>query len=203
MIRNVHRFLRIGVFFGLSVYLVMSAGDAWTRGPRAAVRARPNVSREGPARGGSFRREYTPAGERNAERGAPDRSPRSNPSVRPEPGRERRDAPRAYEGERPRPYQDDDRRGDDRQDRRDDYREADREPPGREYREDRVDRYSDRRAFARGATYSSTWYRSQSCSDEVVVVDGYSYYRCDDVWFGRTYYGGEVIYTVVDAPPGY
>jgi hypothetical protein len=47
------------------------------------------------------------------------------------------------------------------------------------------------------------WYSSQSCSDEVVVVDGYSYYSCNSAWFGRTYYGGEVIYTVVDAPPGY
>jgi hypothetical protein len=37
----------------------------------------------------------------------------------------------------------------------------------------------------------------------VVDVDGYTYYECDDVWFSRTYYGGEVIYTVTDAPPGY
>jgi len=34
-------------------------------------------------------------------------------------------------------------------------------------------------------------------------VDGYSYYQCDGEWFGRSYYGGEVTYTVIDAPAGY
>ena len=188
MTRNAHRFLRIGSILALCVYLVMPAGDAGGRG--GAARARPNVSRAGPAGGGSFRREHRPARERGAERRAPDRSLGSNPPARPE--RERRDAHRATERERRRPYEDDDRRRDD-----------DREPPVRDYREDRRDRYSDRRAFARGTTYSAVWYSSQSFSDEAVVVDGYSYYSCSGAWFGRTYYGGEVIYTVVDAPPGY
>ena len=117
----------------------------WARGRGGAGRARPNVSRQGPAGGGSFRREHRPARERGDERRAPDRSLRSNPSDRPE--RERRDAPRATERERRRSYDDDRRRDDrprdDRQDRRDDYRDDDREPPGREDREDRRDRYSD------------------------------------------------------------
>jgi len=205
MIRKAHRFLRIGAILALCVHLVMPAGDAWARGRGGAGRARHNVSRAGPAGGGSFRREHRPARERGDERRAPDRSLRSNPSDRPE--RERRDAPRATERERRRSYDDDRRRDDrprdDRQDRRDDYRDDDREPPGQDYREDRRDRYSDRRAFARGTTYSAVWYSSQSCSDDAVVVDGYSYYSCSGSWFGRTYYGGEVIYTVVDAPPGY
>jgi hypothetical protein len=37
----------------------------------------------------------------------------------------------------------------------------------------------------------------------IVVQDGYSYYQCNGAWFGRTYYGGEVTYTVIDAPQGY
>ena len=69
MIRHTHRFLRIGAILGLCVYLVMPAGDAWARGRRGGVRARPNVSREGPARGGSFGREQRPARERGDERG--------------------------------------------------------------------------------------------------------------------------------------
>ena len=52
--------------------------------------------------------------------------------------------------------------------------------------------------------YSSVWWTSHSCRLTVVVVhDGYSYYQCNDAWFGRTYYGGEVTYTVIDAPEGY
>ena len=51
--------------------------------------------------------------------------------------------------------------------------------------------------------YSATWW-TQSCSQAtIVVVDGYTYYFCDDYWFSRTYYGGDVIYTVTDPPPGY
>jgi len=106
----------------------------------------------------------------------------------------------------------DDRRdyNDDRRDDRRDYND-DRRDDRRDYyddrRDDRRDYYDDRRddhRYARGARYSSSWWISNSCSRTVVVVlDGYSYYQCNDSWFGRTYYGGEVTYTVVDAPEGY
>jgi hypothetical protein len=52
--------------------------------------------------------------------------------------------------------------------------------------------------------YSATWWAANSCSQVVVVeLDGYSYYECNNAWFGRTYYGGEVTYTVIDAPREY
>ena len=74
----------------------------------------------------------------------------------------------------------------------------------RDYYDDRREDYADDRRLARGVRYSSVWWNSNSCSTtDVVVVDGYSYYRCEDNWFGRTYYGGEVTYTVIDPPPGY
>ena len=93
---------------------------------------------------------------------------------------------------------------DDGDDRYEDRREAQiPRPVARERREDRRDYYDDRRDFARGATYTAVWW-GQSCSNAtVVVVDRYTYYECDGAWFSRTYYGGEVIYTVTDAPPGY
>ena len=92
----------------------------------------------------------------------------------------------------------------DRDDRYEDRRDAPiPRPVARERREDRRDYYDDRRDFARGATYTAVWW-GQSCSNAtVVVVDDYSYYECNDAWFSRTYYGGEVIYTVTDAPSGY
>ncbi len=92
---------------------------------------------------------------------------------------------------------------DDRRDRPDEERSERRDDRRQDIREDRDEFYADRRVFVRGETYTAAWYDSQSCPDRVVVVDGYSYYECNDSWFGRSYYGGEVIYTVTDPPPGY
>jgi hypothetical protein len=93
----------------------------------------------------------------------------------------------------------DDRRQYDRQDVPD--RVEDRRENRQDYYDDRRD---DRRRYARGARYSAVWWTSSSCRQTVVVVqDGYSYYQCNGEWFGRSYYGGEVVYTVIDAPEGY
>jgi hypothetical protein len=82
---------------------------------------------------------------------------------------------------------------------------ADRAEQRRDNRRDYYDdRRDDRLDFARGVRYSSVWWTSNSCSQTaIVVVDGYTYYQCSGAWFGRTYYGGEVTYTVIDAPAGY
>ena len=101
-------------------------------------------------------------------------------------------------------------RGRDMDDRRDDRHEDRPVVPERveERRENRRDYYDDRRddrrQFARGARYSSVWWTSNSCRQTIVVVqDGNSYYQCNGEWFGRSYYGGEVTYTVIEAPQGY
>lgn len=214
MIWRVPAFYRLTLILGISVLLVAMAEDAWARGPHGGARPRPNVSRQGPARSGSFHSSRGPSRERGDtrrnERPGPDRSARRDP------GPDRLDARRSNERERG-PDRDRDRR--DRRDRRDDYREGNRDgdydrddrdvdrrrgPVARERRDDRRDYYDDRRDFARGARYSAVWWSSNSCSDAVVVhVDGYTYYQCDNEWFGRSYYGGEVVYTVTDAPSGY
>ena len=85
---------------------------------------------------------------------------------------------------------------------------ADRADRAEQRRDNRRDYYDDRRDdrldFARGVRYSSVWWTSNSCSQTaIVVVDSYTYYQCNGAWFGRTYYGGEVTYTVIDAPAGY
>jgi hypothetical protein len=117
------------------------------------------------------------------------------------------DARRLNDAERGRGRDLDDRRGDQRRDDRYEDRPAvperveERRDDRRDYYDDRRD---DRRQFARGARYSAVWWTSNSCRQTVVVVqDGYSYYQCNGEWFGRSYYGGEVTYTVIDPPQGY
>ena len=41
------------------------------------------------------------------------------------------------------------------------------------------------------------------CTPVVVVATGVSYYRCDTLWYNRSYVNGNVAYVVVTAPPGY
>ncbi len=206
---KVHDSLRVAVIVGLSVCLMALAADAWAqrRGGGGGMRARPNVSRQGPARNGSFGSSRDRGGARRNERSTVDRSPGVDRSERLEARPDRMDARRVNEGERGRGRDMDDRR---RDDRRDDRYEDRRDVPDRveEHRENRRDDYDDRRddrrRYARGVGYSSVWWTSNSCRQTVIVVqDGYSYYQCNGVWFGRTYYGGEVTYTVIDAPRGY
>jgi len=201
MIRKFQPFLRAAVVMGLSVCLLALAHDAWAQRRGGGGRPRPHVSRQGPAPGGSFNSGRERGSARRDER------PAAAPSTRPEARPERMDRPRVEDTERRRGREMDDRREDARRDRRDDDRPnspEDRVEDRRDYYDDRRDDYQDRRRFARGGRYSAVWWTSNSCSQTVVVVvDGYSYYQCNDTWFSRTYYGGEVTYTVTDAPPGY
>ena len=206
MIRNVPDFLRLAVIVGLSVCLVALAADAWAQRRGGGARPRPNVSRQGPAANGSFHSTRHHGGERRDDRPAAERSARADASARREARPERMDARRVNEGGRGRGREMDDRRDDRYEDRpippadRVEERRDDR----RDYYDDRRDYYDDRRDFARGARYSTVWWTSNSCPQTAtVMLDGYTYYQCDDAWFGRTYYGGEVTYTVIDAPEGY
>lgn len=209
MIWKIHVFLRVALIIGLSVGLIALAGDSWAqrRGGGGGMRARPNISRQGPARNGSFSSNRDRGGARYNQPPAADRSPRVDRPDRREPRPDGMDSRRLNDRERGR-----DRFMDDggRDDRRDDRYEDDRDVPDRveDRRDDRRDYYDDRRddrrRYARGARYSAVWWTSNSCRQTIVVVqDGYSYYQCDGEWFGRSYYGGEVTYTVIDAPEGY
>ena len=200
---KIHDVLRVAVIIGFSVCLIVPAGDAWAqrRGGGGGMRARPNVSRQGPARNGSFNSNQNRRDTRDNER------PRADRPDRRDPGPNRADARRLNDAERGRGRDLDDRRGDDRRDDRHEDRPVvperveERRDNRRDYYDDRRD---DRRQFARGARYSSVWWTSNSCRQTVFVVqDGYSYYQCNGEWFGRSFYGGEVTYPVIDAPQGY
>jgi hypothetical protein len=201
MIWKVRDFVRMAAMIGLSVSLVVLTGDAWAQRRGGGAHARPNVTRQGPARSGSFNSNRNRPDTRRDERPAPDRSPREDRMDRRDPGPDRIDTQRVNKAERGRgPDEDDRRKG--RQDRPvEPARVQERRENRRDYYDDRRD---DRRQFARGVRYSSVWWTSNSCRQTVIVVqDGYSYYQCNGAWFGRTYYGGEVTYTVIDAPQGY
>lgn len=176
MIRHSRGFLQMAVICGLAVLLMALAQDASARGRGGGARPRAHVSRDGPARSGSFR--HAPARERARPGHQAERRRQRRPDDRPRVVRpENRPADRPVSPER--------------------------RPVARERRENRRDYYDDRRDFVRGMRYSASWW-GRSCSRATIVVaDGYTYYRCDNTWFGRTYYGGEVLYTVVDTPPGY
>jgi hypothetical protein len=210
--------IRIAAIGALSLWVFVLAQESWAqRRGGGGARPRPNVSRQGPARSGSFDsnrdRVRAPRQVHPAREPSPRAEPRERRESRPErrevrrdidPGRER-DGRRSINDRNDRNDRNDlnDRPndpGDRAHDRRDDRLDEDRDDR-RDYYDDRRDH---RRAHARGARYSTVWWTSNSCVTTVVVeADGYSYYQCDGGWFGRTYYGGEVVYTVVDAPPGY
>jgi hypothetical protein len=93
---------------------------------------------------------------------------------------------------------DDDREPDrDRDDRRDDDYDRDRDPDRDRDRHDVARRH---RAWYRGDQISYIEYREYNCDEDAVVVDGDKYYRCEGSWFVRTYYGGEMVYTVTESP---
>jgi hypothetical protein len=181
----------------------LSASDA-----EAQRRGRPQINRSGPASHGSFgrgsdthrqsQRARDPGPDRDRERGpdpGPDRFRDRGPDPGPDRFREREagrqrypDADRDPDPDR-RP--DPDRVRDERRDRRDDYRD------------DRRDRARRHRAWRHGTQLTYVEWTDYDCSNEEVVDGGASLFECDGVWFVRTYYGGEVVYTVTDPPSGY
>jgi hypothetical protein len=167
------------------------------------MRARPNVSRQGPARNGSFHSTRDRGGAGYNERPAADEPTALDRRQHRQPGPDRTDARGMNDEYRGRGEDRNDNRLDDRRDDRDEDRRdvPDRVEERRDYYDDRRD---DRRQYVRGTRYSAVWWTSNTCRQTIVVVqDGYSYYQCNGEWFGRSYYGGEVVYTVIDAPEGY
>jgi hypothetical protein len=55
---------------------------------------------------------------------------------------------------------------------------------------------------AAGAAAARPYY-SLPCTPATVVVGGTTYYQCGSTWYIHAYSGGDVIYTIVNPPPGY
>lgn len=190
---------RLPIIFAVVLVLGMSSADAWARGRGGRGGARPtaHVSRSGPARDGSYGHNRSATQFRRDTgqvRDAGDRRTQQRAAAEPRnTGHSEVDRNRASDSNFGREQTRSNAR--DRQDdRRDRY--EDRQDYRRNY-------YEDRRQFARGVRYSASWW-GRSCTTTTIVVSGsYTYYKCENAWFSRTYYSGELVYTVVDAPPGY
>ena len=61
----------------------------------------------------------------------------------------------------------------------------------------------DRRRWRIGTTIAAATFRSLSCRSEIIVIDGFTFYRCSSGWYRRCYSGGSVTYIVVNTPAGY
>ena len=173
-------------------------GGGFSRGggsSHGVERARPNINRSGPSRSGTFGREG---------------------SIRPSTG----DFERARTRDRPPVENRRDRIGD-RSDNRSGDRSGDRGNLSNEQKETVDDRRNDRRErvddrrytndeyyedrydYAVGVAVSSSHFHSQTCTVTTVAVQGTTYYQCSNTWYNRTYTGGSVTYTVVNAPAGH
>jgi hypothetical protein len=58
-------------------------------------------------------------------------------------------------------------------------------------------------AFAIGTMFSTTEFYALPCAPTTLEVQGVTYYLCGDNWYIRGYSGGNIVYVVVDPPPGY
>jgi len=56
---------------------------------------------------------------------------------------------------------------------------------------------------AAGAAAARPYYGGLPCTPATVVVGGTTYYQCGSTWCIHAYSGGDVIYTIVNPPPGY
>jgi len=227
-----HRLLRriawVGVLLGISL-LAIDAVAGRGRGGGGRGGGRGNISRSGPAMGGSMRHSGTASrgGFGGSSRGSRERYGGSN---RPSTGMQTRPSQgdrRPSQGDR-RPSQGDRRPGqdgsndrfDDRQDGRNDRqedrqdhitdRQEDRQKYGNNARNEYYEHhggysefYEDRWKYALGASLTAATFRALTCTPTTVIVGGVSYYQCGSSWYNRAYSGGSTTYVVINAPPGY
>ncbi len=167
-------------------------------GGSMGARTSPNISRRGPASGGTF------SGDGNwgsARRGGNQR-PETRPEVRDRPKTSDR---RSDEDRRARA--DEAKDSPEREERRDeaqknvDERRENRQDYRNEYYDDRNEFYDDWRRYGVGTSITVVTFDSLSCTTTSSSVGGVTYYECGDVWYNRVYTGGSVSYVVVNAPP--
>lgn len=181
-------------------------------------RSSPNISRRGPATGGTFGREggwgsgtrdrnTQPRLENRAEVGR-----RPGSGDRPDLGKRPETRDQARRGDRPVA---DDRTGrGDRPEDGDQPKDADRRDQAKqrlenrqdnrnEYYDDRNEFYDDWRYYGVGTSITVVTFNSLSCTTTSTRVGGVTYYDCGGTWYNRTYSGGTVNYIVVDAPAGH
>ncbi len=58
-------------------------------------------------------------------------------------------------------------------------------------------------AVAVGTALTVSAFNSMTCNPTTVYVNGVAYYQCGSTWYNQAYQQGDVVYVVVDTPPGY
>lgn len=63
--------------------------------------------------------------------------------------------------------------------------------------------YAAATAVALGTALTISAFNSMTCNPTTVYVNGVAYYQCGSTWYNQAYQQGDVVYVVVDTPPGY
>ena len=58
-------------------------------------------------------------------------------------------------------------------------------------------------AVAVGTALTVSAFNSMTCNPTTVYANGVAYYQCGSTWYNQAYQQGDVVYVVVDTPPGY
>ena len=181
-------------------------------GGMGAGRRSPNISRQGPATGGTFGRDGSSGSGMDRDRQRPGREERPEFSNRPESGKRpgRDDRPglgdRAAADQRQRAGNRSDRRDrpvDPERQERINERQENRQKNRNEYHDDRREFYEDWRYYSVGTSITVFNFNSLSCTSTTTTVDGTTYYDCGGIWYNRVYSGGSINYVVVNAPAGH
>lgn len=225
--KHMMKFLLFAVMF---IFLV-SALETYARGRgsgRSANRSsNRNISRQGPARTGSmkssdFNRHSSRSSSRNVQRSSSNTGSQA----------QRKQKAQDYKAANPDKAKDfQDKRADnagDLQENRQDWKDTNREDwqdYGNNARNDRQEFYDDNdynrydddwewgdnveypvaamTAVAVGTALTVSVFNSMTCSPTTVYANGVAYYQCGSTWYNQAYQQGDVVYVVVDTPPGY
>lgn len=191
-----------------------------------------NISRQGPARTGSmrssdFNRHSSGSSSRNVQRSSKQRTGNTERQTQ---ARQKAQDYKAANPDKVKDFQD--KRADnagDIQENRQDWKDTNREDwqdYGNNARNDRQEFYDDNNnyyrydddwewgddveypvgamaAIAVGTALTVSAFNSMTCNPTTVYVNGVAYYQCGATWYNQAYQQGDVVYVVVDAPPGY
>ena len=58
-------------------------------------------------------------------------------------------------------------------------------------------------AYAVGSAITASAFYDLPCTSRMVYASGAYYYECGGTWYSQAYSGGDMVYTVVDAPQDY
>ena len=217
--------MKLLLFAVIFIFLV-SALETYARGRgsgRSANRSsNTNISRQGPARTGSMKSsDFSSSSSRNTQRSSSTERQTQRQSKSQDYKAANPDKVNDYQDTRANNAND---MQQDRQDYQTDKRE-DWQDYGNNAQNDRQEFYDDNdynrydddwewgdnveypvaamTAVAVGTALTVSAFNSMTCNPTTVYANGVAYYQCGSTWYNQAYQQGDVVYVVVDTPPGY